>query len=83
MTVHEFHAIVAAAVSAVVTFFLYLAHCIIRPKRACWLCKGTPGRDLSGTGKTWRDCWWCDGAGFRWRYGKRIYDRCAGKKVKR
>jgi len=78
------HEVRAAACAGGVLLFLvvrYMASCLYRPKTWCWVCRRHPSRDPAG--RNWRDCWWCKGTGFRLRYGKRIYDRWSGKKVKR
>ena len=78
MTRNEVYAAAALTGAGLLRLLQYFASCLVKPKRRCWVCKDHRSQNVRG--RIFGDCWWCGGAGWRLRYGKRIYDRWSGKK---
>lgn len=61
----------AAAVVVIVMAALWVIACAVWPFEPCPHCEG--GKKRSPTGKKWRNCRWCKGAGKRVRFGRRLW----------
>lgn len=63
-----------ALVFAAVTGVLYLLHCRVYPRTACWWCRGDAKR-RDGSGRNWFRCLVCKGSGSRLRLGALAWSR--------
>jgi hypothetical protein len=64
--------LIIAGVVAVVAGW-YALGCWWRPLAYCLCCSGA-GTHARKDGKVFRNCWWCNGSGRRWRIGRRVWN---------